>query len=440
MNGILQLNDYNIEHNAVLGAHDPSMMWDPITRKYYSYCTDIYMPFCGLKDKIGIPVRSSEDLVHFRYEGTVLSERAIQQGRDNGAYPPTLNFWAPYVECVDGEYRMYYSATRCFGSSESRIWLAVAEHPIGPFENRGVVVDTWGKDDTMPNAIDAHVIWEGKRCYLVYGSFFGGIYIKELDVVTGLALDGKEKNLGQCISRKHSKPPIDGPEGASVIYVPELGYYYLFQSYGWLGDTYDIRVGRSKSVTGPYTDWEGRSLIEESMGIKLAGSYKFSAAAPNASDDNKEWSWAGFRGPGHGVPFYDPQSKSYFFVHHIRDGAQIHRKYDKKEKRDSYRIHYMMVRSMFFQDGWPLLSPEPYAGKIHGKIPDDGKGIWEWIRFDYLENGLKEMVHLSKEEADALLTTGKMHKCWDFENGKPTWAVTGLDAAGLAYWGKYMYS
>lgn len=111
MNGILQLNDYNIEHNAVLGAHDPSMMWDPITRKYYSYCTDIYMPFCGLKDKIGIPVRSSEDLVHFRYEGTVLSERAIQQGRDNGAYPPTLNFWAPYVECVDGEYRMYYSAT-----------------------------------------------------------------------------------------------------------------------------------------------------------------------------------------------------------------------------------------------------------------------------------------------------------------------------------------
>lgn len=70
------------------------------------------------------------------------------------------------------------------------------------------------------------------------------------------------------------------------------------------------------------------------MGIKLAGSYKFSAAAPNASDDNKEWSWAGF----------------------------------------------------------------------------------------------------------ALLTTGKMHKCWDFENGKPTWEVTGLDAAGLAYWGKYMYS
>lgn len=56
---------------------------------------------------------------------------------------------------------------------------------------------------------------------------------------------------------------IDGPEGASVIYVPNTGYFYLFQSYGWLGDTYDIRVGRSKSVTGPYLDWHGKSLVEE---------------------------------------------------------------------------------------------------------------------------------------------------------------------------------
>lgn len=65
MNGILRLNDYNVEYNATLGAHDPSMMWDPVTRKYYSYSTDVYMPRCGLRDKIGIPVRSSEDLVHF---------------------------------------------------------------------------------------------------------------------------------------------------------------------------------------------------------------------------------------------------------------------------------------------------------------------------------------------------------------------------------------
>ncbi len=94
----------------------------------------VQMSICrgaALQDKIGIPVRSSEDLVHFQYEGTVLSEHAIRQGRDNGAYPQTINFWAPYVEYVEEEYRMYYSATRRFGSSESRIWLAAAaKHPL----------------------------------------------------------------------------------------------------------------------------------------------------------------------------------------------------------------------------------------------------------------------------------------------------------------------
>ena len=97
---------------------------------------------------------------------------------------------------------MYYSATKAFGSSESRIWLAVSKHPLGPFENRGIVADTWGTDDTAPNAIDAHIIWDNERCYLVYGSFFGGIYIKELDATSGLSLSNDAKELGNCISSK----------------------------------------------------------------------------------------------------------------------------------------------------------------------------------------------------------------------------------------------
>lgn len=84
-------------------------------------------------------------MIHFEYEGIALSQKAIKEGRDNGEYPQTVNFWAPYVEYTHGEYRMYYSATKAFGSSESRIWLAVSKHPLGPFENRGIVADTWGR-------------------------------------------------------------------------------------------------------------------------------------------------------------------------------------------------------------------------------------------------------------------------------------------------------
>lgn len=434
-------NDYDVRTNPLVWSHDPSMMWDQKWKKYYSYSTDVYRPKYGLTSPIGIPVRSSRDLITFKYEGTTLSEQAVQEGRRNENNPDTINFWAPYVECVLGEYRMYYSATKAFGSSESRIWLAVADNPLGPFENRGVAVDTWGTDDTLPNGIDPHIVWADRKCYLVYGSFFGGIYIKELDEKTGLPSDGDAKSLGICISKKAEPPVLDGPEGGAVIYVPETAYYYLFQSYGWLGDNYDIRVGRSRTVKGPYLDREGKKLAGESMGVKLAGSYQFDAAIPKGHGRLEKWQWAGLRGPGHGVPFHDPVSEKYFFVHHIRDGALVHREYDQDEMRASYNVHFMMIRPMFFRDGWPVLGPEPYQGENFEPVPpEDVEGCWEVITFDERNDGIKKSVKCWLDQNSTYLKNGYIYRCKDIENRTDTCVVTGYDDSGLAYWGKFLYS
>ncbi len=441
MDGNLRLNEYNIRRNAFAGAHDPSMMWDPVTKKYYSYCTDTYGPPLGIPNQIGIPVRSSEDLVQFRFEGYALSKKAIAQARDNGNYPKTKSFWAPYVEYVNGEYRMFYSATRAFGSSESRIWLAVSDHPLGPFENRGVVADTWGTDDTYPNAIDAHIIWDQGHCYLIYGSFFGGIYIKELDAETGLPADHNPKSLGLCISRKGRPPKLDGPEGAAVIYIEETGYFYLFQSYGWLGNNYDIRVGRSKNVMGPYVDRKGVTLVEKSQGEKLANSYRFQAARPGVGRDNKNWEWGGFRGPGHGVPFYDPVRETYFFVHHVRDGAMAESYRDEYEGRLSFRKHYMMIRPMFFVDGWPVLGPEPFAGESLKPLEKEGReGFWELIELDDRDNEQKisKIVYLDKNSE--YWKNAVIYQGWDYENQKKTACLTGFLQSGIAFWGKVRYN
>ena len=441
MDGLLRLNEYNIKKNAFAGAHDPSMMWDPVTKKYYSYCTDTYGPPLGLRNEIGIPVRSSEDLIHFRFEKYVLSPGSIAQAQDNGKYPKTQNFWAPFAEYVKGEYRLFYSATRAFGSSESKIWLAVGKHPLGPFENRGVVADTWGTDDTYPNAIDPHIIWDKGRCYLVYGSFFGGIYIKELEADTGLPIDHNPKNLGICISRKGRPPKLDGPEGASVIYVKETGYFYLFQSYGWLGNNYDIRVGRSKSVTGPYTDRRGIPLTEKSQGEKLANSYRFQASNPSVGKDNRNWEWGGFRGPGHGVPFYDPVRKSYFFVHHVRDGAMAESYRDEYENRLSFQKHYMMIRPMFFIEGWPVFGPEPFTGESLEPIPAEQlEGLWEMIDLDDFDNDQKISRVLDLNKDSRYFFHSVAYRCWDFENQKKTTCLTGFHETGIAFWGKVMYN
>lgn len=433
----LLLNEYDIHRNPVAGAHDPGMMWDPVSQKYWSYCTDAYGPMLGVQDVIGIPVRSSEDLVTWQYHGTALSQEAVLQGQDNGPlFQKTRAFWAPFVEYADGEYRLYYAATRAFGSSESRIWLAVASKPQGPFENRGVVADTWGTDDTYPNAIDPHILRDGDRVYLVYGSFFGGIFLKELEPSTGLPLNGNPKDLGTCISHKSDPVLIDGPEGPAAAFVPETGYFYLFQSYGWLGDTYDIRVGRSTSPAGPYLDRQGRDLRGETLGEKLAGSYQFRAKSPAAGNTDAGWSWGGIRGPGHGVPFFDPRRNAWFFVHHMRDGSRVNRKREP-DGRLSFRRFYMAVRPMYFVDGWPVLSPEPFGGQ--GLTPQQPKaGQWELIHFDYLDGNQRrsEVQYLSA--GDPLFQRCVVHMAPDLENGGSCLCLTGLDEKDQAVWGKLL--
>lgn len=435
--GAFILNCYHVKKNGLAGAHDPSMMWDPVSRTYYSYATDVFGEELGLTQPIGIPIRSSKDLVHFQFEGYALSREAIEEGRDNGEYPKTFNFWAPFVEYVKGEYRMYYSATKAFGSSESRIWLAVSKSPLGPFENRGVICDTWGTDDSYPNAIDPHIQWDQERCYLIYGSYFGGIYCKELSPDTGLSKSGDTREMGHCISKKGNPAVIDGPEGASMLYVKETGYFYLFQSYGWLGDDYDIRVGRSRSVMGPFLDWKGQNLVEEGLGLKLANSYEFRATAPFAGTDDKDWCFGGFRGPGHGVPFYDPTREKYFFVHHIRDGAVCNRYEDKKTGLVSYRKHYMMIRPMFFVEDWPVFGPEPFSGESLDLISvcaEDTK--WEVIYLDNLDNTPKKSVIIDDK---ALKGNGSQYVCYmchDYENNCKTIAATGISKEGVCFWAK----
>ena len=120
-------------------------------------------------------------------------------------------------------------------------------------------------------------------------------------------------------------------------------------------------------------DFDSTLMDGETLGQKLAGSYRFEAIEPFAvrpetvleqGDSDKDWSFGGFYGPGHGVPFYHEPSDSYFFVHHVRDGAAslCHEPKRPGEKR-SYQMHYMMVRRMYFVNGWPVFSPEPFVGE-----------------------------------------------------------------------------
>jgi len=103
------------------------------------------------------------------------------------------------------------------------------------------------------DAIDPGVLLDPTtgRLWVSYGTYFGTIRLIELDPQTGFRAAGnKEKDIA-----------IDC-EASDLIY--RNGYYYLLGTHGTCCDgvnsTYNIVVGRSKSVQGPYIDNVGRDM------------------------------------------------------------------------------------------------------------------------------------------------------------------------------------
>ena len=179
-------------------------------------------------------------------------------------------FWAPdVVKLNDGKYHMYYC--NCQGDSPvSCLGTAVSDAVAGPYVNEGIMLksgmtaDQPSEDGDIyqaaeaPNTVDPVVFYDQEgRLWMIYGSYSGGIFVKEMDPQTGLALEpGYGKKL---LGGDHLR--IEAPY---IIYNQDTGYYYMFLSFGGLDSDggYNVRVCRSKTPDGPYLDSMGQDMIE----------------------------------------------------------------------------------------------------------------------------------------------------------------------------------
>lgn len=183
------------------------------------------------------------------------------------------NIWAPDVSYFSGSYHLYYSVST-FGSKKSCIGHATrASLASGSWTDHGVIIcSNVGTNDDF-NAIDPNVIVdESGTPWLAFGSFWGGIKMVKLDA-SG-ARSGTEI---------HALAHHGSIEGAFIVH--ECGYYYLFVSFGaCCGDPYDynMRVGRSKSVTGPYIDKAGTDMMDDGGNLLVKGNATWTAPGHNA--------------------------------------------------------------------------------------------------------------------------------------------------------------
>ena len=70
-----------------------------------------------------------------------------------------------------------------------------------------------------------------------------------------------------------------------MIIIHQCGYYYLFVSFGACCGTpwdYNIRVGRSTSVTGPYVDKSGTNMLNGGGTLLVQGNSTWTAPGHNA--------------------------------------------------------------------------------------------------------------------------------------------------------------
>ena len=135
------------------------------------------------------------------------------------------------------------------------------------------------------------------------------------------------------------------------MYDEASGYYYLFVSYGSLKSDYNIRVGRSRSICGPFIDFHGKDLIadedeDNSTGLLAMCGYQWNEGQA-------------YMGPGHNSVLHDVNGRWYLVCH-------IRRKNFTQQEEPSE----MQIREIFWsEDGWPFVAAQPLAKT------DTGDGI-----------------------------------------------------------------
>jgi arabinan endo-1,5-alpha-L-arabinosidase len=313
------------------GTHDPSIMKEGNT--WYVFAT-------GRAPQGQMAIRCSQDLQMWKLCGQVFTEIPEWIQKES---PGTRDLWAPDISYFDGEYHLYY-AYSLFGKNTSGIALATnktlnAASPDYKWVDQGLVLRSGGGDDF--NAIDPNLVIDGSgQTWLAFGSFWSGIKMRRIDRATG-KLSMQDSHLYALASRERPAGAPDGsaelPPNWEAIEAPFIirhgGFYYLFVSWDLccrgIKSTYRTMVGRSGTVTGPYIDATGKSMLEGGGVQLLVG--------------NQSW-----LGPG-GESLYVDSDQTIMVFH----------AYDAVSGKPA-----LQISTVAWKDGWPQVGMQHNSAQI----------------------------------------------------------------------------
>ena len=216
------------------------------------------------------------------------------------------------------------------------------------FKDETIVASSDGVEDC--DAIDPAFLLDPTtgKLWLTYGTYFGFIRMVELDPKTGKRMPGN----------KAVNVAIDC-EATALMY--RDGWYYLLGTHGTCCDgansTYNIRVGRSRKITGPYIDNIGVPMLK--------GGGKLLVAASGT-----------FMGPGH------------FGLIDLGDGVEkfsCHYEADLEQGGRSV----LGIRPLLWKDGWPVAGDNFKEGTYQIQSERSGYALELAVDFVRMAGGMR---------------------------------------------------
>ena len=181
---------------------------------------------------------SSADLIHWKSRGVLIRRDAIKWIGDDGA--PEHFLWAPAVAARNGKWYLYYSVGPQ-NPTPSRVGVAVADRPEGPYQDSGKPLLTGGNGF---EAIDPMVFVDPRtRTPYLYAGGSAGATLRVFELKPDMVTIAREIAVEQ---------PPQFTEGAFMH--ERNGLYYLSYSHGkWNGPSYSVHYATAPSPTGPWT-------------------------------------------------------------------------------------------------------------------------------------------------------------------------------------------
>jgi arabinan endo-1,5-alpha-L-arabinosidase len=248
---------------------------------------------------VGIVIRQSADMLNWERPrpGKVFQQIPNWVRK---TIPNRFDMWAPDISYYNDKYHLYYSVST-FGSNRSVIGLVTnktlnPESPDYEWVDEELVIESISADNY--NCIDPNLIIDAEGVpWLAFGSHWSGIKMRRLDYATG-KLSEEDTTLYSLAQRADHPRAIEAP-----FIIRKNDFYYLFVSFDACcqgkDSTYNVRVGRSESITGPYVDRDGVEMLQDG-GTQITFS-------------TERW-----RGPGHNAILREGDTD--YIVYHAYDG------------------------------------------------------------------------------------------------------------------------